>query len=80
MDYSGLLVISLIAGVFLSYFIRPKLQDKSVTEIMSFSILLVISGFGFVFLNLNSIFSVVGLTLFIIGFFTGTISFLLKRD
>ncbi|WP_018922733.1 hypothetical protein [Salsuginibacillus kocurii] len=79
MDYSELFVFSLIAGVLLSFLVKPKLADKSMTEILYFSMLLIISGFGLVFLDVNVVFTVFGLTLFVIGFLTGTVSFLFNQ-
>src|SRR5690554_3188931 len=52
MGISGAFVMALIIGIFLSYFILRSAQNKSTIEILCFSILFVISGFGLVFLNL----------------------------
>ena len=77
----GLLVICFFIVSLLGYLLKPFLKGKTGMEMLAFSILLVLTGFVFIYIDLtqHSIFlCVIGLFIVLMGFSIGVISFLFK--
>ncbi|WP_026673715.1 hypothetical protein [Alkalihalobacterium bogoriense] len=71
-----LLVFSLVISFFLFLIYNDK---KSETEMIAFSILLVLTGFVFYYIDSHGMFGFyIGLGLVLVGFFLGSMRFLFK--
>ncbi|CAM3869267.1 hypothetical protein [Alkalicoccus chagannorensis] len=75
---SGFFILALILSVGLTFVTRPMIHNKSTLEVLAFAHLLMIGGFGFVFLADHLLLGIFGLTLFLTGFLLGIGHFLSK--
>ncbi|MGF7127745.1 membrane-bound ClpP family serine protease [Natronobacillus azotifigens] len=77
--YIGILIfLSLIVSFFLFYLYN---EEESKTEIMGFSILLVLAGFVFYYIDQSGTFGFfIGLGLVLVGLFFGSMCFLHKSN
>ncbi|GGM42971.1 hypothetical protein GCM10011351_31150 [Paraliobacillus quinghaiensis] len=74
------LIGSVASVVILSMYLSPILVTKTGTEIISFSILLVLTGFFLYYLDPNNFVGLIGFSLVIFGLVSGVSSFLFKRN
>lgn len=80
MTYSTMIVTCIVIVVVVGFALRPILKGKSNIEIITFSILLVVSGFSLYYIDSNNFVGLTGLGLIFIGLFTGVLSFVAKKN
>ncbi|CQR48237.1 hypothetical protein BN1058_02591 [Paraliobacillus sp. PM-2] len=74
-------IIGSVVSVFMSsIFLSPIIQTKTGTEIILFSILLVLAGFFLYYFDPNNSAGLIGFSLVIFGLVTGVSSFVFKRN